>query len=291
MCRWLGYFGSPIPIEELLFDAPHSLIEQSRHAHLQASMSNLDGFGLGWYRDDRERPGLYRTIAPAYSDPNLRDLATQIRSPLFLAHVRAATGTPVQQSNCHPFRHGRWIFVHNGFIAEFSHLRRELMLAVDPELFPAIAGTTDSEVLFYLAITFGLTEDPLGALEQAAGLIEAVAHSHDVAEPLQMTIGLSDGERLFAARYASGPVVNTLFVSEDARGTHMGGVRLTPGQIAGQPYAEGRQLPRLAPEARAVVSEPIADLPGLWHEVPPSSALIVGPDPDERVPFVPRPPA
>jgi predicted glutamine amidotransferase len=291
MCRWLGYFGNPIPIEELLFDAPHSLIQQSRHAELQASLSNLDGFGMGWYRDDRERPGLYRTIAPAWSDPNLRDLAVQIRSPLFLAHVRAATGTPVQQSNCHPFRHGRWIFVHNGFIAEFPKLRRELMLAVDPELFPAIAGTTDSEVLFYLALTFGLAEDPLSALEQAAGLIEAVGHSQDIAEPLQMTVGLSDGERLFAARYASGPVVNTLFVSEDASRAHMGGVRLTPGQIAGRPYMENRQLPHLSPEARAVVSEPIADLPGLWHEVPPSSALIVGPEPDERLPFIPRPPA
>jgi predicted glutamine amidotransferase len=288
MCRWLGYFGNPIPLEELLFDAPHSLIEQSRHAHLQASMSNLDGFGLGWYRDNRERPGLYRTIAPAFSDPNLRDLAEQIRSPLFLAHVRAATGTPVQQSNCHPFRHGRWLFVHNGFIDEFPLLRRELMLAVDPDLFPAIAGTTDSEVLFYLALTFGLQEDPLGALQRMAGFVESVGHGHDVAEPLQMTIGLSDGERLFAARYASGPVVNTLFVSEQARGAHVGGVRLTPGQIGGEAYHENKPLPNLAPEARAIVSEPIADLPGLWHQVPPSSALIVGPDPDVRVPFNPE---
>ena len=102
MCRWLGYFGNPIPVEELLYDAPHSLIEQSRDARLQASLSNLDGFGLGWYRDDRERPGIYRSITPAWSDPNLRELAEQIRSPLFLAHVRAATGTPVQQSQLPP---------------------------------------------------------------------------------------------------------------------------------------------------------------------------------------------
>jgi predicted glutamine amidotransferase len=290
MCRWLGYFGNPIPLEELLFDAPHSLIEQSRHAHLQASMSNLDGFGLGWYRDSPERPGLYRTIAPAFSDPNLRDLAGQIRSPLFLAHVRAATGTPVQQSNCHPFRHGRWLFVHNGFIAEFVQLRRELMLAVDPDLFSDIAGTTDSEVFFHLALTFGLTEDPLPALERAAGFVEAVGESHGIAEPLQMTVGLSDGERLYAARYASGPVVNTLFVSEDARGAHVGGVRLTPGQIAGQAYGENEQFPNLSAEARAIVSEPIADLPGLWHEVPPSSALVVGPGPDQRLPFTPSAP-
>jgi predicted glutamine amidotransferase len=292
MCRWLGYFGNAIPVEELLFDAPHSLIEQSRDARLQASLSNLDGFGLGWYRDSREQPGVYRSITPAWSDPNLRELSAQIRSPLFLAHVRAATGTPVQQSNCHPFRHGRWLFVHNGFVDQFAQLRRELMLAIDPDLFPSIVGTTDSEVLFYLALTFGLTEEPLPALERMAGFVEAVGHSHDIAEPLQMTIGLSDGERLYAARYASGPIVNTLYVSEDVRvgrdGRPGGGVHLLPGQVGTLVYRENAPLPHLSAEARAIVSEPIGDLPGLWTEVPPSSALIVGPDPDVRLPFTPR---
>ena len=294
MCRWLGYFGNPIPLEDLLYDAPHSLIEQSRHAHLQASLQNGDGFGLGWYRDSREKPGVYRSVAPAWSDANLRDLAAQIRSPLFLAHVRAATGTAVQQTNCHPFRHGRWIMVHNGFIAEFLRLRRDLMLAVDPDLFPNIQGTTDSEMIFHLALTFGLTEEPLPALERMAGFVEEVAERHGVAEPLQMTIGLSDGEHLYAVRYASGPVVNTLFVSEDtrehARSARPGGVRLAPGQIAGLAYADNKPLPHLDVEARAIVSEPVADLPGLWQEVPPSSALIVGPGPDERLAFNPQPP-
>jgi predicted glutamine amidotransferase len=294
LCRWLGYFGNPIPVAELLFDAPHSLIEQSRDARLQASLSNLDGFGLGWYRDDRERPGLYRNIAPAWSDPNLREIAEQVHSPLFVAHVRAATGTPVQQSNCHPFRYGRWLFVHNGFVEDFTHLRRELMLAIEPDLFPEIVGTTDSEVLFYLAVTFGLTEDPIGALERMAGFVESVGHRHDIAEPLQMTIGLSDGERLYAARYASGPIVNTLFISEDARMSRDerpgGGVHLVPGQVGTLVYRDDRPLPHLSVEARAIVSEPIADLPGLWTEVPPASAVVVGPDPDVRMSFTPRAP-
>lgn len=292
MCRWLGYVGNPIPLEDLLYDAPHSLIAQARHAYLQASLQNGDGFGLGWYRDDREQPGIYRSIAPAWSDANLRELAQQIRSPLFLAHVRAATGTAVQQSNCHPFRHGRWIFVHNGFIAEFARIRRDLLLAVDPVLFPGIQGTTDSELIFYLALTFGLTEEPLPALERMAGFVEDVARSYGIVDPLQMTIGLSDGERLYAVRYASGPVVNSLFVSDDtrefARSARRGGVRLMPGQVAGLSYEADKPLPHLDDEARAVVSEPVADLPGLWLEVPPAAALIVGPDPDERLPFRPQ---
>ena len=79
----------------------------------------------------------------------------------------------MQQTNCHPFRHGRWLFVHNGVINGFQAMRRELLFAVDPALFDGIAGSTDSEALFYLALTFGLEEDPLGAVEQAVGFVEA----------------------------------------------------------------------------------------------------------------------
>jgi hypothetical protein len=46
----------------------------------------------------------------------------------------------------------------------------------------------------------------------------------------------------------------------------------------------------MSDEARAIVSEPLADLPGLWREVPPSTAVIVQPGDDAQVPFTPRAP-
>ena len=277
MCRWIGYFGEPIHPEELVYNAAHSLIEQSRSARMTSHLTNADGFGLGWYGDD-VTPGVYRNTTPAWSDRNLQELCSHVRSPLFLAHVRATTGTAVQETNCHPFRHGRWLFVHNGFIADYARLRRELMLAVAPELFAGIEGTTDSELLFNLALTFGLERDPLPALERMAGFVEETGRAHGVAEPLQMTLGVSDGERLYAVRYASGPEVNSLYVSADARDVRM-------------LYPENERLRHLSDEARAVVSEPLAELPGVWREVPPSSALIVQPGADEELAFTPRVPA
>ena len=119
MCRWVAYFGNPIHPEDLLYDTPHSLVEQSRSDRLAGGQPNADGVGLGWY-GERETPGLYRSTAPAWGDRNLHEIAAQVRSPLFLAHIRAATGTPVEQTNCHPFRHGRWLFMHNGFIEATS---------------------------------------------------------------------------------------------------------------------------------------------------------------------------
>jgi predicted glutamine amidotransferase len=172
MCRWNAYFGQPVLIDELLFRTQHSLIEQSLHSRMGVETTNGDGFGLGWYREGNGgTPARYRSVTPAWSDANLRDLASHVESPLFLAHIRATTGTPVQQTNCHPFRHGRWLFVHNGVINGFQAMRRDLLYAVDSSMFDGIAGSTDSEALFYLALTFGLDDDPVGAVAQAASTL------------------------------------------------------------------------------------------------------------------------
>jgi glutamine amidotransferase len=190
-------------------------------------------------------------------------------------HIRATTGTPVQQTNCHPFRHGRWLFVHNGVLADFHRYRRELLLAVDPAYFDGIAGNTDSETLFYLALTFGLEEDPLGAVERAVGFVEATGRAHGVEHPVQMTLGFSDGERLWAVRYSSEHHSRTLYVSADAAA-----VRAL--------HPDNERFRRLTDEDRVVVSEPLSDLPGVWIEVPESTALIIQQGADEQRAFEPH---
>jgi len=277
MCRWLAYSGSPVLIEQLLYTPVHSLIDQSLHSQLGAETTNGDGFGIGWY-DETRKPGIFRSIEPAWNDRNLHELARHIRSPVVFAHIRASSGSPVQQTNCHPFRHGRWLFAHNGFIDGYFDLRRDLLLAVDPEVFRGIEGTTDSELMFHLALSFGLDDEPLRALERMAGFVEETGRRHGIAEPLQMTVAVSDGERLYAARYASGPVVNSLFVSADASSVRA----LYPDDERFAPFSE---------ESRAVVSEPLGDLPGVWHEVPAGSALVVQAGEDEHVSFTPRSPS
>jgi glutamine amidotransferase len=183
--------------------------------------------------------------------------------------VRAATGTPVQETNCHPFRWQNWLFVHNGYIDQFDTVHRELLMAVRPELFPNIRGSTDSELMFHLALGFGLPDDPIGGLARMAGLVEAVGGAAGVAEPLQMTVGVTDGDTLYAVRYASGPVVNTLYVSADVDSVRM-------------LYPEQERLQHFSDDARVVVSEPLVELPGLWREVPTSTALTVTDTVDQR---------
>src|SRR5213076_1822836 len=179
MCRWLAYSGSPILIKEALYEGPNSLVSQSLHSRLGAEPTNGDGFGVGWY-GAANNPGVFHSIEPAWNDQNLREIAGHISSPLFFAHIRAAIGSAVQQTNCHPFRYGQWLFMHNGFIGDFQLVKRDLILAVDPSLFASIEGSADTEVFFYLALTFGLEDDPPAAVGAAVGLIEEVGRKHGV---------------------------------------------------------------------------------------------------------------
>jgi glutamine amidotransferase len=274
MCRWLAYSGSPILLEALLYRPEHSLIDQSRHARMGVETTNGDGFGVGWYGPDAEEPAVFRSIEPAWNDRNVREVASHVRSPLFLSHIRASTGTAVQQTNCHPFRYGKWLWVHNGLVRDFHLVKRDLSLAVDESLYPYIEGSADSEVLFYLALTFGLEDDPPKAVERMVGFVEEVGHRHGVEHPIQMTIGTSDGKSLWAFRYSSERDSRTLFYSTDVR---------TVREL--HPELEVLQL--VSDESRIVVSEPLGDLTGAWNEVPESSYGVVQDGEDELHPFRP----
>jgi glutamine amidotransferase len=275
MCRWLAYSGDPIPIEWLVFQPQHSLIDQSLHSRLGATTTNGDGFGIGWYDGENEEPSVYRSVHPAWNDRNLRALAKHVSSPLFFAHIRAATGTAVQETNTHPFSFGRWLFMHNGMVREFPRVRRELMLAIDPDLFPALEGSADSEVLFFLALTFGLEDDPPLALERMAGFVEDVGAEHGIEHPLQMSVAATDGVRIYAARYSSEHDSRSLYFSGNA-------------QAIKAEYAGDEQLQQLSDETRVIVSEPLGDRAGVWNVAPESHLGIAQPGDDELRPFTPR---
>jgi predicted glutamine amidotransferase len=277
ICRWLAYSGSPVLVEELLYNRQNSLIVQSLHSRLGAEETNGDGFGLGWY-GDQETPGVFRSIEPAWNDRNLRELSGQIISPLVFAHIRASTGSPVQQTNCHPFRHGRWLFMHNGFIDGLREIKRDLALAIDPSLYPEIEGTTDTELMFFLALTFGLEDDPPQAVARTVGLVESVGREHGVEFPFQGTIATTDGECIWAFRYSSKGDSRSLFFSTDL-------------PTLRELYPEDEQLRGLDDESRLVVSEPLGDLPGVWNEVPESSYGVIQPGQDELHPFEPAVPS
>jgi predicted glutamine amidotransferase len=277
MCRWLAYSGSPVRLDELLYKPDHSLIDQSMHSRLGVETTNGDGFGVGWYGAD-EIPGIYRSIEPAWNERNLREIADHVSSPLVFAHIRASTGTPVQQTNCHPFRYKNWLWMHNGAIHGFETMKRDLAFAVDSALYPFIEGSTDSEMLFFLALTHGLEADPPRAVERTVGHVEAIAERHGVENPVQMTIGTTNGENIWAFRYSTEGRSRSLFYSTDIL-------------VLREMYPEDTRFQEISEESRLVVSEPLGDLEGAWNEVPESVWGVIRPGDDDLQPFTPRAPS
>jgi predicted glutamine amidotransferase len=142
---------------------------------------------------------------------------------------------------------------------------------------PRSRGQADSEVLFYLALSFGLEDDPPGAVARAIGFVEACGRRRGVEHPFQGTIATSDGERLWAFRYSSEGKSRSLFVARDVR------------QLR-QQYPDREILREVSDDTRLVVSEPIGDLPGAWAEVPEASYVVAGRGHDQLQPFAPKPP-
>jgi predicted glutamine amidotransferase len=273
----MAYMGNAQMLSDILFSASHSIVVQSLTSTEGAEPTNGDGFGVGWYSEYSDEPALYRTVEPAWHDKNMSDLSKHIRANTIFAHVRAASPSCgyVQQTNCHPFRYKNWLFMHNGVIRSFKLIRRELMLRIDPELFKEVQGTTDSEVFFYLALTFGLIEDPPAAMTRTVAFIEKVARENGATKPIQMTVCTTDGNsKLWAFRFSSERKSRTLYYSSDKATV----LALHPNHPTAHQFSE---------ESRFIVSEPLGSLPGVWNLVPESSCVVVNGGSVEILPFDP----
>lgn len=256
MCRWLAYRGPELLMERLLFAPNNSLIRQSLSAQQSIQPTNGDGFGLGWYGDNQQ-PGLFRDTLPAWNDANLYSLSEQIRSRLFFAHVRASTGTSTSRENCHPFRHGQSLFMHNGRIGGYGEIRREIEQMIPGEFYNHRRGTTDSEAFFLLALGHGLAEDPAGGMSRAIADITHVMEKRGITEPFRMTASYSDGEQLVALRHSSDAQSPTLYWATGRELTVNDG-------LVGMLDGVGATL---------VLSEPLDAGDLTWREVPENHVL------------------
>jgi len=238
-------------MDKMIFAPSNSLVDQSLNAREGKLATNGDGFGIGWY-DKQENPGIYREILPAWNDANLLHLSQQIKTRLFFAHVRASTGTDTMRTNCHPFSYGRWLFMHNGQIGDYSRCRRNLERLLEDVTYNHRSGTTDSELMFLLMIQNGLDDDPAKAISTTIKQISSVCEECETKKPIKLTICLSDGKRMFACRHSSAGTAPTLYWRQNETCT-------------------------------MIVSEPLDDGDEIWTAINPDSLLII----DDKAAIVP----
>jgi predicted glutamine amidotransferase len=242
MCRFLAYRGAPIYLEDLVCRPTHSLVRQSLRAEEAKIVTNGDGFGVGWY-GDRDTPGIYREVTPAWSDENLLALAAHVRSHLFFAHVRAATGGGIALANCHPFSSSSFLFMHNGQIGGFALLRRELESRLPDTLWHQRRGATDSELIFLLIVQriaegYGAVEATGDVLSQVRSLM----HQEGINAPLRFSAALADGDDVYAFRWASDDKPPTLYHRREAFGQMVASEPLEGDPAGWVPLAHGAAL-------------------------------------------------
>lgn len=260
MCRWIAYSGNPITMDTLVTRPTRSLIEQSLNSQLSFRpdgsivATNGDGFGIGWY-GEREEPGLFKVPSPAWNNENISELCAQVSSRLFMAHIRAASVGAIQRSNVHPFKYRNWLFQHNGFVEHFDRMRRELQFDIAPELYSHLNGTTDSETLFLLALTYGLQDNPKAAFETLIKRLLRAFDTLQVAPDMILSCAVSDGKHLYTLRYSSSERLHSQYYS-------------THAECLKDLNEENDIMPK---RSVVVVSEPLDQSSELWEEVPPNT--------------------
>jgi len=200
------------------------------------SLFNIDGLGVAWYTSSaadfeqgdsgasadgtlREglRPAAYKTIVPPINDINFRSICANTESRVVFCHIRAASGTPIVHTNNHPFTWGRHACMHNGVVSDFSTIRRAMCARLNDCVHAAILGTTDSEHIFALYMTY-LTKEHGGdkaswerdysVKEMATALHDAVATVLNLQQeflgnakkPNSLNLCVTDGTKLVAYR-------------------------------------------------------------------------------------------
>lgn len=242
MCRFVAYVGEPIFLDELIAKPRHSLMRQALQAEEAKTVTNGDGFGIGWY-GERQEPGVYREVMPAWSDDNLVALSGTLKARLFFAHVRSATGGGTARQNCHPFRHGRYLFMHNGQIGGYPQLRRTLEAQLPDEFYASRGGATDSELLFLLALArvqrgATIPEAMQGVIDDTLELM----HDRGIETPLRFAAAFADGEHLHAFRISSDSKPPTLYRRECDHGVIVASEPLDDDPSGWAPLAAGECL-------------------------------------------------
>jgi glutamine amidotransferase len=168
MCRLFG-FRSVIPSQV------HRSLIQADNALCTQSQRHPDGWGVAYYVDGA--PHVVKSAETAHTDHLFHKIGGVVASETVLAHVRKATVGVPSILNCHPFQYGRWVFAHNGTIAEFEEVRGPILGEVAPRLRRYIMGETDSEVVFYLFLGMLERRRPLGAEFEVDEVIDAMGEA------------------------------------------------------------------------------------------------------------------
>lgn len=266
-------------LDTLLIQPVHSILKQSYDSRERKEPLNGDGFGIGWYdyRIDH-LPAVFKEITPAWSNQNLLEISGKLISGSVFAHVRAATdGLDVNEFNCHPFKSGHYLWMHNGRINGFHKIKRKMLDHIKDEYFNRIKGNTDSEYTFavFLSILDGLDEDLALLTRLELALLTTIETIHNLTISFEgystLNFALTDGCRFLFSRFTDNhsKLPPTLYFT---RGSELvidnGHMHIKDPQ--------GNQFYMVASEAVDFQND-------LWRAIPPNHILSINQDHEHKI--------
>lgn len=220
MTRVYGWYGALVTASPV---APANSPQDTRRGQ-----NNADGFGIGFYTDPKlgSAPCLFTSTIPAWNCTNLHRIASKTASRLIFAHVRATTAGSLSEDNCHPFTHGSLMWMHNGGLGGWQHIKRRLGALLADKWFLGVQGGTDSEWAFALFLNTleSLGHDPSNcpptgfgptvlrkAVEQTIAQINELTDSipNDIVQNEEvdtrslLNFAVTDGHSVICTRYIS----------------------------------------------------------------------------------------
>lgn len=173
MCRIFGFRST-------LLSKVHTSLVSAENALMGQSKRHPDGWGLAYYIYDT--PHLVKSTSSAETDELFKNISGIVTSQTVLAHIRKATHGKLSLINTHPFQYGRWTFAHNGNIRNFDSIKNDLKKMISPKISAYCLGDTDSEVFFFVILTFMMekidlsnpTPDLVTVMEQVKEANEAL---------------------------------------------------------------------------------------------------------------------
>lgn len=180
MCRLFGF-------RSVISSQVHTSLISADNALMYQSPQHPDGWGVAYYI--AESPHVIRSLTAAIDCQLFKKVSGIVSSQTVLAHLRKSTIGEHKIVNTHPFQFGRWTFAHNGNIKNFSKIEEKLKKKVKESLKGFILGNTDSELTFFLILSFlaektSLDNDTISLTDLAAACRKAIEFISQLSGPL-----------------------------------------------------------------------------------------------------------
>ncbi len=180
------------------------LSSQSKYLTSRKVTNGPLGWGVGFMQFGEVL--LRRRPLDERDEIDLSESLKGMKTDVLIGHVRQPTVGNLRTENTHPFRYRQWLFAQTGTLEGFEQVRERLLDAQPAFLRPNVRGDTDSELFFYLFLSYLHDEGHLNglqvplltiheALRSALKLVDGVCKDAGV-NPSSGDILLTNGEHL-----------------------------------------------------------------------------------------------